>query len=149
MAVIRINEFRAAPGQSGALRTFLAGVVAIIAGAPGCEEVQLLTGRDDADRLAVVERWASVDAHQAAATRISKEQMAAFHAAHRRAARRPVLRPRMIAARDRRAHALNDRRVTVDAIGCAIADLLPQDARSVYAADVPDVDATRRVLAAL
>lgn len=78
MAVIRINEFRAAPGRAADLRTFLTGVVAIIAGAPGCEQVQLLIAREERDRLAIVERWTSVEAHQAAASLISKEQMAVF-----------------------------------------------------------------------
>jgi quinol monooxygenase YgiN len=78
MSVIRINEFRAAPGKAADLRAFLADVVAVITGAPGCEDVQLLIGHEDESQVAIVEQWTSVDAHQAAASRISKEQMAAF-----------------------------------------------------------------------
>jgi len=56
---------------------------------------------------------------------------------------------RPVRARDLRERALNDRRLMVDAIGCAIADLLPEHYRGVYATGIPEVETARRLLAAL
>jgi len=78
MSVIRINEFRAAPGKARAVRAFLTDVVEVIRAAPGCERVELLVAQGAEDRLAIVEQWTTVEAHQAAASRIPKDQMAAF-----------------------------------------------------------------------
>src|SRR4029077_20282929 len=71
----RINTFDAKPGQAAELRDFLAAVIDLIIGAPGCRSVELLVSREGAERLAIVETWDSVDAHKAAASRIPPELM--------------------------------------------------------------------------
>lgn len=75
MAITRINTFEAKAGQAQALRDFLASVIDGIVGAPGCRSVELLVERGTPERLAIVETWESVDAHQAAAKRIPPEMM--------------------------------------------------------------------------
>jgi quinol monooxygenase YgiN len=76
MAIVRINDFRAAPGQAAALREFLTAVIDVIETSPGCQAVQLLVDPEDATRLVVVETWDSVASHQAAAASIPPEQLA-------------------------------------------------------------------------
>jgi heme oxygenase (mycobilin-producing) len=76
MAITRINEFVAAPGQALALREFLTSVVTVIEEAPGCLGCEMLVGHEDDARLAIVETWESVAAHQAAATRIPPDKLA-------------------------------------------------------------------------
>jgi len=75
MPVTRINTFEAKPAQAAELRDFLASVIDLIISAPGCRSVELLVGRDAAERLAIVETWDSVDAHKAAASRIPPDLM--------------------------------------------------------------------------
>ena len=70
MTITRINTFEAKPGQGAELRDFLGSVIELIAGAPGCRGVELLGQHDDTGRLAIIETWDSVEAHQAAAARI-------------------------------------------------------------------------------
>jgi quinol monooxygenase YgiN len=65
MAITRINTFEAKSGQASELREFLSGVIDLIIDAPGCRSVELLVGHDDAGRLAIIEVWDSVEAHQA------------------------------------------------------------------------------------
>jgi len=70
MAITRINEFQAKPDKAAALRDFLRSVIARIRDAPGCRSCELLVQRDDPTRLAIIEVWDSVDAHQASVSRI-------------------------------------------------------------------------------
>jgi len=70
MAITRINEFHAANGKADALHAFLASVIGLIRDAEGCRSVELLVGQDDPAHLAIVEVWASVESHQAAASRV-------------------------------------------------------------------------------
>jgi quinol monooxygenase YgiN len=76
MAIVRINDFHAAPDQAAALRAFLSSVIDVIQTSPGCQGCQLLVQHDDPTRLVIVETWDSVAAHQAAATRIPPEKLA-------------------------------------------------------------------------
>ena len=71
MAITRINTFEAKSGQAAELREFLSSVIALIIDAPGCRSVELLVGHDDPSRLAIIESWETVEAHQASASRIS------------------------------------------------------------------------------
>jgi quinol monooxygenase YgiN len=75
MAITRINTFEAKSGHSTELRDFLASIIDRISGAPGCRSVELLVTHDDPARLAIIETWDSVDAHQAAASRIPSDMM--------------------------------------------------------------------------
>lgn len=70
MPITRINEFTAAADQGDALRDFLASVIDRILGADGCQSCQLLRHHDEATRFAILEVWDSIEAHQAAASRI-------------------------------------------------------------------------------
>jgi len=76
MSVTRINEFHAAPDKARALHDFLSGVIHIIRDAPGCRSVELFVGQDDESYLAIIEAWESVEAHQAAASRIPPARLA-------------------------------------------------------------------------
>jgi quinol monooxygenase YgiN len=76
MPIVRINEFRAAPDKAAALRDFLRSVIEVIETSPGCERCELLADQEDSARLVIVEKWASVAAHQAAAERIPPEKLA-------------------------------------------------------------------------
>jgi len=75
VSIVRINEFRSAPGKAGELREFLRGVIDVIETSPGCQRCELLADQEDATRLVIVESWDSVSAHQAAASRIPPEKL--------------------------------------------------------------------------
>ena len=77
MSTVRINEFHAAADKATELRAFLRGVIEIVETSPGCVACVLLAAREDAARLVIVETWESGAAHQAAATRIPPETLAA------------------------------------------------------------------------
>jgi quinol monooxygenase YgiN len=70
MAITRINEFQSKPDKAPALRDFLRWVIARILAAPGCRSCELLVQHDDPTRLAIIEVWDSVEAHQASVSRI-------------------------------------------------------------------------------
>ncbi len=70
MAITRINEFQSKPDKAAALRDFLRSVIARIIDAPGCQSCELLAQRDDPTRLAIIEVWDSVEAHQVSVSRI-------------------------------------------------------------------------------
>lgn len=79
MAITRINTFEAKPGKVAALRDFLASVIALIIGAPGCRSVELLAGTDNIHQLAIIEIWDSVAAHQASVSRIPPDLLKHAH----------------------------------------------------------------------
>ena len=56
---------------------------------------------------------------------------------------------RPIDARTLRERAEHDRRLTMDVVGLAIAELLPEDYRGAYADDIPDLDRARQLLKGL
>ena len=70
MPITRINEFQAKPDTAAALRDFLGSIIARIIDAPGCRSCELLVQRDEPIRLAIIEVWDSVEAHQASVSRI-------------------------------------------------------------------------------
>jgi quinol monooxygenase YgiN len=76
MAISRINDFYAAAGQEQALRAFLDSVLAVIKGAAGCQDVELLVDQESAAHLVVLERWDSIAAHQDAARLIPPSKLA-------------------------------------------------------------------------
>jgi quinol monooxygenase YgiN len=75
MAITRINEFKAPDDKASELGAFLGSVIALILGAPGCRSCQLLHHHEDATRYAIIEVWDSIEAHQAAASRIPPDLM--------------------------------------------------------------------------
>ena len=78
MAITRINEFHAAPNAEQALGDFLRKVIALVAEAPGCVSCELLRDPTDPSRYLILETWAEIAAHQAAASRIPPDMYAAF-----------------------------------------------------------------------
>lgn len=76
MPIVRINEFHAPSDKAAALQEFLSAVIAVIEAAPGCQSCQLLVAPDDASRIAIIETWDSIAAHQAAASLIPAEKLA-------------------------------------------------------------------------
>ena len=76
MAITRINEFRAVPTKSDALREFLSSVIATIKESPGCLACDLFIDHEDNTRFAIVESWEDVAAHRSAATRIPPAKLA-------------------------------------------------------------------------
>jgi quinol monooxygenase YgiN len=75
MAITRINEFKAPADKATELGDFLASVIGLILDAPGCRSCQLLRHHEDATRYAIIEVWDSIEAHQAAASRIPPDLM--------------------------------------------------------------------------
>jgi quinol monooxygenase YgiN len=76
MSITRINHFSAAQNKGAELQAFLRGVVLVVQQQPGCEGCRLLVDAQNADRFVVVEDWASVAHHQAAARAIPPEEIA-------------------------------------------------------------------------
>jgi heme oxygenase (mycobilin-producing) len=76
MAVVRINEFIAAPGKSDELRAFLLSIIGLITGSAGSRRVDLVVSRDDSSTFVILEEWDSVEAHQAAAKLVPTEKVA-------------------------------------------------------------------------
>jgi quinol monooxygenase YgiN len=76
MAIVRINEFHAVTGKATALLEFLRAVIDVVKGSSGCHGCQLLVDAEDDLRLAIVETWDSIAAHQAAAGKIPPEKLA-------------------------------------------------------------------------
>jgi quinol monooxygenase YgiN len=68
--ITRINTFEARSGQASELREFLSSIIELIIGAPGCRSVELLVSHEAPGRLAIIEVWDSIEAHQAAASRV-------------------------------------------------------------------------------
>ena len=75
MTVTRINHFQAKVGREEALFNFMSQVVIKIGATEGCISCRLLKGVEDAALLAVIEEWASIEVHKAAASVIPKEQL--------------------------------------------------------------------------
>ena len=97
MAITRINQFEAKPGRGGDLREFLASVISTIRACDGCLSCELLESIDHPERLAIIEVWDSVSAHQAAAKAIPpammQQAMALFAGPPAGAYYRPVSEP--------------------------------------------------------
>jgi quinol monooxygenase YgiN len=75
MTITRINQFEAKAGRRADLRAFLQSVISVIRGSAGCRSVELLEGIEQGERLAIIEVWESVEAHQAAAKAIPQPKM--------------------------------------------------------------------------
>ena len=75
MTITRINHFEAKAGSEADLFNFMQSVVDTIRKADGCISCKLLQGAENTAQLAVIEEWASIAHHQAAASIIPKEQL--------------------------------------------------------------------------
>lgn len=75
MSITRINHFEAKAGSEAALTSFMQNVVSQVSKADGCLSCRLLKGAENNAQLAVIEEWASIAHHQAAASIIPKEQI--------------------------------------------------------------------------
>jgi quinol monooxygenase YgiN len=67
MTVLRINEFYAMPQKFGQLKVELMGLLPKILDMPGCESCELLSSTEGQDKAVIIEKWSSIEAHQAAA----------------------------------------------------------------------------------
>ena len=76
-AVTRVNLFDAAPGKADELAAFLQSLVSYIANSEGCLGCEVLRGTPDDDHFAVIERWASTEAHQQSLANYPKADMQA------------------------------------------------------------------------
>ena len=74
MAITRINHFEA-KDSGDQLLAFMQDVVKKVKVLPGCQSVRLLRSTENPARLAIVEEWDSIKAHQKAATAIPPEQL--------------------------------------------------------------------------
>ena len=74
--ITRISQFEAKTGLEDKLFEFLQSVIAIVEKSPGCKSCQLLRNKDNPAHLAIIEEWASIEAHQNAAKAIPPEKMA-------------------------------------------------------------------------
>jgi quinol monooxygenase YgiN len=71
MSVVRMGEMQAQAGQGGALLDLLRlHFVPAIEAAAGCRGYQVLQRSDDPARIAIIEVWDSLEAHQASAMSI-------------------------------------------------------------------------------
>lgn len=77
MSITRINEFHAAEGLADDLHTFLGTLVPYITSSPGCISCQILREIENQDAFVVIERWESVESHQASIESFPKEEMQA------------------------------------------------------------------------
>lgn len=75
MSITRINHFEAKSGSEADLLAFMQCVVAAVSAADGCINCRLLQGAESAAQFAVIEEWASIEHHKAAASIIPKEQL--------------------------------------------------------------------------
>jgi quinol monooxygenase YgiN len=75
MTITRINQFEAKAGRHADLRAFLQSVISVIRDSAGCRSVELLEGIEQGERLAIIEVWESVEAHQAAAKAIPQAKI--------------------------------------------------------------------------
>lgn len=75
MSITRINHFEAKAGNEAELLAFMQDVVTEIRKADGCIQCELLKGAENTAQLAVIEEWASIAHHQAAASIIPKEKI--------------------------------------------------------------------------
>ncbi len=76
MSITRINLFTAKPGAEQSLFEFLTSIISVIKGSQGCISCRLLQGAEDTAQLAIIEEWASIAEHRAAASVIPPEQLA-------------------------------------------------------------------------
>lgn len=77
MSVARVGEFRAAEGKADALADFLASVRDIVLGSEGAIACDVFRDRADPGRFLVIERWQTVEAHQASVKNIPPEMFRA------------------------------------------------------------------------
>jgi quinol monooxygenase YgiN len=75
MSITRINHFHAKAGCEEALFNFMSQVVLKIRATTGCISCKLLKSVENSAQLAVIEEWASIEVHKAAASVIPKEQL--------------------------------------------------------------------------
>jgi quinol monooxygenase YgiN len=76
MAITRINQFEAKPGNEAALHAFLESVIAVVEKCSGCLSCRLLRSTENPACLAIIEEWDSIDSHKQAAHAIPREKLA-------------------------------------------------------------------------
>jgi heme oxygenase (mycobilin-producing) len=77
MSVTRINEFQAADKKEEELFFFLKSLVPYISTSNGCRSCEVLRDQESIGNFVVIEKWDSIDAHQASVANYPKEKMQA------------------------------------------------------------------------
>jgi quinol monooxygenase YgiN len=75
VSVVRINEFQATESRRDELRAVLQSILSTVRTSAGCLSCQLLESDSDPQKFIVIESWCSRDAHQAATSRISGDEL--------------------------------------------------------------------------
>jgi quinol monooxygenase YgiN len=73
--VIRIGEVQAKAELTEKLRDFLMSIMPGIKSSEGCESVELYQGQDNPSKFIMIERWDSVESHQASVKNIPPETL--------------------------------------------------------------------------
>jgi heme oxygenase (mycobilin-producing) len=76
VSITRIGESQAREGKVEELREFLISILPIIRSSEGCESVEMYQNRDDASKFVIIEKWESVELHQASVKDIPPEKLA-------------------------------------------------------------------------
>ncbi|MCM2679055.1 putative quinol monooxygenase [Echinimonas agarilytica] len=75
MTVTRINEFQAAEGKAEELFNFLTSLMSSISSSKGCLSCELLRHTESSRQFLVIEKWQSVEEHQASVQSFPKQEM--------------------------------------------------------------------------
>jgi quinol monooxygenase YgiN len=76
--VIRIGQVQAKEELTEKLRDFLMSIMPGIKSSEGCESVELYQSQDDPSKFIMIERWDSVESHQASVKNIPPEKLSEF-----------------------------------------------------------------------
>jgi len=96
MAIVRHYVMIARPGEAAALSVALHALAAKVRPIAGCDGVELYQDAEKAERFTFIERWASVDAHQAGGKALGKQAFAPIMAALAGPPEAAYLEPRLI-----------------------------------------------------
>jgi len=76
MTTARFYIMHAAEGKDAALETALGGLADAVRPLPGCEGVELMRDSGNERRFVFIEKWVSIEAHEAAGKLLAKDMIA-------------------------------------------------------------------------
>lgn len=77
MPITRLNHFKAKEASSEELGTFLKSLIPYISNSKGCLACDVLQNKDDSSSYIVIEKWETIEDHQASIANFPKEDMQA------------------------------------------------------------------------
>jgi quinol monooxygenase YgiN len=77
MTIVRLNQFQSAAGKAQELHEFLTSITAYILGSEGCQSCEVFQQQNDDSHFVVIEKWDSIESHQASIANYPKEDMMA------------------------------------------------------------------------